>query len=120
MTSGADMIRKRDQLQDSSASDPTAVFQQFVSLFESKGWLNQTLRIKYRDRKYRICCNALEFFAYRINDHWGASHGHPGWPVCIVNPHQIIEDSHMSAFESTEPTAQGWFRCLAEGDFETI
>ena len=106
--------------QDSSEKEPMAVFQQFVSLFESKGWLNQTLRIKYRDRRYRICCNAQEFFAYRINDHWGISHGYPGWPVCIVNPDQVIEDSDMSAFETTELSAHGWLRCLTEGDFETI
>ena len=114
------MKENRLQFQDSSENDATAVFQQFVSLFESKGWLNQTLRVRYRDRRYRICCNAVEFFVYRINDHRGASHGHPGWPVCIVSPHQIIEDSNMSVFESTEPTAQGWFRCLAEGDFEPL
>jgi len=120
METGAAMIGKRDQLQDPSGNDSMAVFQQFVSLFESKGWLDQTIRIKYRGRKYRICCNAQEFFAYRINDHWGVSHGYPGWPVCIVNPDQMIEDSDMSAFESTELSAHGWLRCLTEGDFETI
>ncbi len=105
---------------DSSETETMPVFQQFVSLFEKKGWLNQTLRIKYRDRRYRICCNGQEFFAYRINDHWGVSHGYPGWPVCIVNSDQMIEDSDMSAFESTELSARGWLRCLTEGDFETI
>jgi hypothetical protein len=103
-----------------SKKDTMAVFQEFVSLFEDKGWLNQTLRIKVGGRRYRVSCNAQEFFAYRINDHRGTSHGHPGWPVCIVNPHQIVEDGDMSAFESTEPSADDWLRCLAEGEFENI
>ena len=105
---------------NSSGKDTKAVFQEFVSLFESKGWLNRTLRIKVRGIRYRVCCSGHEFLAYRINDHRGTSHGHPGWPVCIVNPHQIFEDADMSAFESAEPSAEGWLRCLAEGDFENI
>ena len=122
---GRFVIRDRANMKTGKMSIPdasgmTPVFQQLVSLFERRGWLNQTLRIKYRDKRYRICCNGQEFFAYRINDHWGVSHGYPGWPVCIVNPDQMIEDSDLSAFESTEPSARGWLRCLTEGDFETI
>ena len=96
------------------------VLQKFVGVFASKGWLNQTLRIKHHDRRYRICCSEREFFAYRINDHCGVSPGFPGWPVCIVTHDQIIEDSDMSAFASTEPSAHDWLRCIAEGDFELI
>jgi len=96
------------------------VLQKLVGAFSNKGWLNQTLRIKHRDRRYRICCSAREFFAYRINDHCGVSPGLPGWAVCIVTPDEMIEDSDMSAFASTEPSAHDWLRCIDEGNFELI
>ncbi len=96
------------------------VLQEFVGVFTSKGWLKQTLRIKHREGRYRICCSEKEFFAYRINDYGGVPPGFPGWPVCIVTRDQIIEDSCMSAFPSTEPSAQDWLRCIADGDFELI
>jgi hypothetical protein len=100
--------------------NPADVLQKLVSVFARKGWLNQTLRIKHHGRKYRICCSEKEFFAYRINDYCGISPGFPGWPVCMVTHHQIIEDSDMSPFASTEPTTHDWLRCITEHDFELI
>jgi hypothetical protein len=99
---------------------PMDVLQKFVGIFESKGWLNQTLRIKHCDKRYRICCSEGEFLAYRINDHCNVLPGFPGWSVCIVTHDQIVEDSDMSAFSSSEPSAHDWLRCIAEGDFELI
>ena len=96
------------------------VLQRFVGLFESRGWLNHTLRIKHRDRRYRICCTETEFSAYRINDHCSVLPGFPGWSVCMVTDDQILEDSDMSAFASSEPSAHDWLRCFAEEDFELI
>jgi len=105
---------------DTQEKKPLDVLQKFVGVFESKGWLNQTLRIKRHDKRYRICCSEEEFFAYRINDHFGVPPGFPGWTVCIVTHDQIIEDSDMSAFSSTELSAYDWLRCIAEDDFELI
>jgi len=99
---------------------PADVLEKLVGVFASKGWLNQTFRIKHRDRRYRICCSEREFFAYRINDHCGVSPGFPGWAVCIVTPDQMIEDSDMSPFASTEPSAREWLQCISEGDFELL
>ena len=99
---------------------PIDVLQELVGVFASKGWLNQALRIMHRDRRYRILCSELEFIAYRINDNCGVPWGFPCWAVCIVTPDQIIEDSDMSVFASTEPSIQEWARCIAEGDFEII
>jgi hypothetical protein len=107
-------------LGDPQEKRPTDVLQRFVGIFEEKGWLNQTLRIKHRDRKYRICCTESEFLAYRINDHCSVLPGFPGWSVCIVTHDQIVEDSDMSAFSSSEPSTHEWLRCIAEGDFELI
>ncbi len=100
--------------------NPMDVLQKLAGVFANKGWLNQTLRIKHHDRRYRICCSEREFFAYRINDYCSVLPGFAGWPVCIVTHNQIIEDSDMSAFASTEPPAHDWLRCIAEGDFELI
>ena len=99
---------------------PLNILRQFVSVFANKGWLDQTLRIKRRDRKYSIFCSNREFIAYRINDDWGISPGIPGWPVCIIDHNQIIEDSEMSELASNEPSAHDWLHCLANGDFEVI
>jgi|APFre7841882724_1041349.scaffolds.fasta_scaffold15390_2 hypothetical protein len=106
--------------QDLAEKKPTDVLQKFVGLFMSKGWLNQTLRIKHRDRRYRISCCEKKFFAYRINDSCGVSPGYPGWPVCIITHDQIIDDTKMSAFASTEPSPHDWLRCLHDGDFELL
>ncbi len=103
-----------------AGSKPGDVLQKFVAVFANKGWLNQTLRIKYCDRRYRICCSEAEFFAYRINDHCAVLPGFAGWPVCIVTHDQIVEDSDLSAVASTEPSAQDWLRCIADGDFELL
>ncbi len=99
---------------------PLNILRQFVSVFANKGWRDQTLRIKRCDRKYSVFCSKSEFMAYRINDNWGNSPGMPGWPVCIIDHNQIIEDAEMSELASTEPSAHDWLHCLANGDFEVI
>ncbi len=96
------------------------ILQQFVTLFENKGWLDQTLRIRHRDGRYRISCSQRGFFAYRINDQGGLPPGFPGWPVCIITSDQIIDDSKRPAFASTEPSVYEWLRCFATGEFELI
>ncbi len=107
-------------LQDPLTSRAIDLLAKFINLFESKGWLNQTFRIKRRNRKYRICCKESEFLAYRINDHVGVSKGYPGWPVCLITHEQLIEDADVSALGSTEPTAQEWLDCLTEEDFDLL
>lgn len=107
-------------LGDSTAKKSMAVLREFVFLFQSKGWLNQTLRLKHRDRRYRVVCSETKFFAYRINDCCGVPPGLPGWPVCLVSGDQIIEDADMGAFASTEPSVGEWLRCIADGDFDLI
>jgi hypothetical protein len=107
-------------LQKHAERNPTDVLQKFVGVFMSKGWLNQTLRIKHRDRRYRISCSEKKFFAYRINDNCAVSPGYPGWPVCIITHDQIIDDAKMSAFASTEPSTHEWLCCFHDDDFELI
>jgi hypothetical protein len=99
---------------------PVDILQEFIGVFAQRGWLNQTLRIMHRDRRYRIFCSETEFVAHRINDHGGVPWGFPCWAVCIVTRDQIIEDSDMSMFSSVEPSAHDWFRCLTGGDFQIL
>jgi hypothetical protein len=108
------------RFQNPAEKKPIDVMQDFVLIFSNKGWLNQTLRIKRGDRRYRLFCNERQFFVYRINDHCGGSHGFPGWPVCIVTDEKIIDDSEMCGFASTEPSPHDWLRCIADDDFEFI
>lgn len=96
------------------------ILEKFVRIFAGKGWLDQTLRIKYRDRKYRLYCSETVFAAYRINDYRRSSHGFPGWPVCFVTPEQIIEDTDMTKFATAEPSVHDWLRFIADEDLELI
>jgi hypothetical protein len=114
------MEAENSPFRDPSEMKPTDVLRRFVGVFADKGWLNQTFRIKHRERRYWISCDEKKFFVYRINDHCGVSPGFPGWPVCIITNDQIIIDSEISVFGSTEPSVDGWLRCIAEGDFERI
>ncbi len=99
---------------------PVEVLQEFVSVFAGKGLLEQTVRIRYHDKQYRIFCSDSEFFAYRINDNYGVSPGFPGWAVCHITHDEVMEDAHMSGLASSEPSAREWLRCLAAEDFELI
>ena len=99
---------------------PVDVLQNFVTVFAGRGLLEQTVRIRYRDRKYRVFCSDSEFFAYRINDNYGISPGFPGWPVCHVTHEGIIEDSEIAEFASGEPSVGDWLHCIAAEDFELI
>jgi hypothetical protein len=99
---------------------PANVLNLFISVFKSKGWLNRNIRILHCSRRYLINCTDQEFYVYRINDNCGISPGIPGWPVCIVKPDKIINDSEMCTFASTELSARDWLRCLTDNDFELI
>jgi hypothetical protein len=103
-----------------TGNKPQDVLESLVGIFEAKGWLDQTLRIRHRDRRYRISCNRKKFLAYRINDNCHVRHGFPGWPVCIITIDKIIDDSAMSRFPSDEPSARDWLHCINDGDFELI
>jgi len=117
---GGNMKAGDREFRDPVEKEPVDVLRRFVDVFVNKGWLNQTLRIKHRGRRYRIFCSERKFFAYQINDHYGVSWGFPGWPVCIVTPDQIISDPEISACQSTEPSVHDWLRCIADDDFEII
>ena len=51
-------------------AQPSEVLNQLVNVFLDKGWLNQILRIRYHDKKYRLLCNTKTFIAYRINKNY--------------------------------------------------
>jgi hypothetical protein len=96
------------------------ILHQLIDAFTHKGWLNQAIRIRLHDREYRIFCSEREFLAYRINEHCGIGHGFPGWIVCAVTNDKVIDDSMMSHFESTEPSAHEWLHCIADDDSELM
>jgi hypothetical protein len=100
--------------------NPPLILREFIDLFTSRGWLNQALRIRRGDRKYRITCSETGFFAYRINEGHGLPPGLPGWPVCLVTPDRIMDDSDRSRFGSTEPDVREWLRCFLDDDIDLI
>ncbi len=114
------MIEAVRPFRNPAGENPVGLLEEFVGFFGSKGWLNRTLRIGHRERRYRICCSESEFFVFRINDHFGVPPGFSGWPVCMVTRDQIVEDSDMSPFPSGEPGARDWLHSLAGGDFRLL
>ena len=114
------MEEKKTVFRDPFEISPKDFMQRFIDVFQSKGWLNRSIRIRHRGRRYRILCSEKEFLAYRINDNCGISPGIPGWPVCMINHERIIEEEHMSAFESVEPSAYEWLLHIADGKVEEI
>jgi hypothetical protein len=101
-------------------TSPKDVLRQFVVVFSSRGWLNRSLRLEHGNRKYRIFCSEEEFLAYRINDRCSVSPGVPGWPVCMVTKDRIMEDSLLSGFASTEPSAYEWLQNIMRQEIEFI
>jgi hypothetical protein len=93
---------------------------QLVSHFEKKGWLEQPLRFKYGDKRYRLFCSLTGFLAYRINDHCGISPGIPGWPVCFITPEKILEEPLLDELASSEPGAQEWLQLIVDEKLELI
>lgn len=92
--------------------------EQFIGLFESKGWLNRFVVIKSGDARYRLFCSESAFLVYRMNESWGVSPGVPGWPVCMVTRDRLFHDGSTCAFATEEPETREWLRLLAENDFE--
>ncbi len=112
------IIKSGKPSQNPANEKPVEILEKFIGVFVSKGWLNQPLRIRHRDRRYHISCSENKFFAYRINDNARIPPGFPGWPVCIITSDHMIDDATISAFVSTEPSVHEWLRCFQDGDFE--
>jgi hypothetical protein len=99
---------------------PADVLKQLGDVFKNKGWMNQIVRIRYRDKKYRLLCNEKTFIAYRINENYGIAPGMPGWAVCFVDCNQVLEDARMPNPVDDEPCVQDWLQCLSQDEFEII
>jgi hypothetical protein len=112
--------KKRAIRNPGKKTNPSLMLQEFIDCFTERGWLNQVLRIQRGERKYRIICNETGFFAYRINENHGISPGIPGWPVCLVTPERILDDSVASEFSSSEPEVREWLRWFIENDLDLL
>jgi len=112
--------KKRAVSGSSKKPSPTLILQEFIECFTERGWLNQVLRIQRGERRYRIICNETGFFAYRINENHGISPGIPGWPVCLVTPERVLDDSLASKFNSSEPEVREWLRWFLENDLDFL
>ena len=115
---GDDMITRKGPLACNGKQAAAEVLQQFVCLFEGKGWLDRTINIRSGDARYRLFCSKSRFFAYRMNDSWGISPGVPGWLVCMVTHDQVFLDAETCAFPTEEPETHEWLRLLADNNFE--
>lgn len=94
--------------------------QQFVHLFERKGWLSRSIGIRSGTVRYRLFCDDSRFFAYRMNESWGVPPGVPGWPVCLITGDSVFPDDEASVLSKEEPDTEEWLRRLTDNDFEVI
>jgi hypothetical protein len=113
------MNDKGTQLKRSRRKAAGDMLREFVGLFENRGWLERTIRIRRRGIDYTVFCSRTQFLAYRLNDRWGLSPGIPGWPVCCIDEEAAFHDSEFSAF-SSEPGTGDWLACIANDDFEVV
>ena len=107
------------KIENAVTIQPSDALQQFKNLFALKGWTDQPLRIKYQDKNYRILCNDRVFMAYRVNDSLDSLKGISGWPVCIVDKDQIVDDSQLSGLGYGEPAVTDWLNAISTGSFES-
>ena len=96
---------------------PRDVLPKLIQIFESKGWLNKKLRIKYQNKRYWISCNKARFFAYQINGNCALG---PGWPVCIVREDYVYDESGIPDLTSTKLNMHVWLNIIANQNFELI
>ncbi len=97
-------------LQEKSSRD---VLRNFIEIFDSKGWLNKKLRIKYQNKRYWISCNEERFFAYQINENCGLGPGVSGWPVCFIREDCVYDESEISDLTSTKLNVHDWLNIIA-------
>ena len=113
-----DMKTRNGPIACSGKQAAAEVLEQFVCLFDGKGWLNRTICVRSGDARYRLFCSKSRFFAYRMNDSWGISPGVPGWLVCMVTHDRVFVDAETCAFPAEEPDTHEWLRLLTDNDFE--
>ncbi|MBI2919368.1 MAG: hypothetical protein HYY01_15455 [Chloroflexi bacterium] len=113
-----------DNVHHSHPEEGAAYLSQLASLFASKGWLNQRLRISYQDQDYWLSCTSESFCAYLVNQDGGISPGAPGWPVCMVTKAHVFDESDRSVRSvgsdllSSSPRAQDWLAIMSNGSFK--
>jgi len=104
-------------LQEENSCD---ILHKFIEIFDSKGWLNKKLRIKYQGKRYWISCNEERFFAYQINENCGLGPGVPGWPVCLIRKDYVYDESEISDLASTKLSAHDWLDIMDNQNLELL
>ena len=92
--------------------DPGDILHKFVEIFESKGWLNKKLRIKYQSKRYWVSCNRERFFTYQINENCGQGPGVPSWSVCLIKRDYVYDESEISEPTTTKLDAHDWLNII--------
>jgi len=107
-------------VQEIEGKNSKEVLNRFALLFRKHDIFNQSFKIEYRSRKYKIYCGEDKFFVYRINPNPGIPPGIPGWIACMVTQDKIIDSGSMGRGDSGDPSIQGWLDCIANGNFKSI
>lgn len=69
------------------------LFGQIQQRFRELGVFGQKLSLELNGAEYFIICDHQAFLVYRINENCGMPPGVPGWPVCLVTNHTVVDES---------------------------
>jgi len=72
---------------------PKELLTRIQARFRELGLFGQTLTLDYGGKKYLARCDDLSFAVYRRLRRGHLSPGQPGWPVCLVTPEAVVDES---------------------------
>ena len=90
---------------NSSENKPSQVLARIQQLFRDLGLWEQKRTIDYQGEKYLIHCDAQAFSVHRLVAQCHVPPGKPGWPVLLVTPEAIIDESSPPLVEKDEFTS---------------
>lgn len=89
---------------------------QIQALFKKLGLFEKKLTLSHQGHKYLARCDAHSFTVYRLIDKCHLPPGEPGWPVCLVTPDSIIDETSPPHLEqddfSSGLTLSDWLQLI--------
>jgi len=81
---------------------PSQVLAQIQSLFKELALFHRKLTLSHQGRTYLASCDDHSFTVYRLIDRCHLPPGQPGWPVCLVTPETIIDETSPPHLEQDD------------------
>jgi hypothetical protein len=76
-----------------SPPSPAELLRRIQARFRELGLFGSTLTLTHQGEKYLAACDDQAFAVYRLVDHCHVPPGRPGWPVCLVSPETVVDET---------------------------